>query len=189
MKAMKISHAYLCGHSYGGRVIIKLAGNEKTHPLPFVIDGIILMDAAGVVSEKTPEQKRSIRRFKRLKKFFALPAVHWFAPDVIDEWLKNQGSADYRNASPLMKKAMVMAINEDLTDLLPQIAEETLLIWGEKDTATPLADGQEMERLIPNAGLSVIANAGHYAFIEQPAVFRSIMDSYFPADAAGDSKK
>jgi pimeloyl-ACP methyl ester carboxylesterase len=47
------------------------------------------------------------------------------------------------------------------------------------DTATPLSDGQLMEKLIPDAGLAVIKGAGHFSFAEQPAVFRSIMHSYF----------
>ena len=179
MQALGIKKAILMGHSFGGRVILKLAGNEKTHRLPFEIAGIVLIDAAGIRAEQTPAQKKSVRRFKRLKKFFAIPLVHWFAPDVIDEWLKNQGSADYRNASPVMKKAMVMAISEDLSDLLPNVQEDTLLIWGDRDTATPLTDGQKMESLIPNAGLCVIENAGHFSFAEQPAVFKSIMDNYF----------
>ena len=181
---MRSFSAISMGHSFGGRVIIKLAGNEETHPLPFEIEGIVLIDAAGIKAEQTPAQRKSVRRFKRLKKFFAIPAVHWFAPDVIDEWLKNQGSADYRNASPIMKKAMVMAISEDLSDLLPHIKEDTLLIWGANDTATPLKDGKKMEALIPDSGLCVIENAGHFSFAEQPAVFAGIMANYFPAGSA-----
>lgn len=184
MEALGIKKAVLMGHSFGGRVIIKLAGNEETHPLPFEIEGIVLIDAAGIKAEQTPAQRKSVRRFKRLKKFFAIPAVHWFAPDVIDEWLKNQGSADYRNASPIMKKAMVMAISEDLSDLLPHIKEDTLLIWGANDTATPLKDGKKMEALIPDSGLCVIENAGHFSFAEQPAVFAGIMANYFPAGSS-----
>ena len=168
---------------------IRIIRGDMTKPLPFEIEGIVLIDAAGIKAGQTPAQKRSVRRFKRLKKFFAIPAVHWFAHDVIDEWLKNQGSADYRNASPIMKKAMVMAISEDLSDLLPNIKEDTLLIWGENDTATPLKDGKKMEALIPDSGLCVIENAGHFSFAEQPAVFKSIMANYFPAGSAENSLK
>ena len=54
-----------------------------------------------------------------------------------------------------------MAIGEDLTALLPGVDAPTLLIWGEKDTATPLSDGQLMEKRIPDAGLVVLPGAGH----------------------------
>ena len=79
----------------------------------------------------------------------------------------------------MMKQCMVKAVNEDLTDLLHKIKVETLLIWGENDTATPIADAKKMEELIPNAGLAVIANAGHFCFLEQRVIFDRIMKSYF----------
>ena len=83
----------------------------------------------------------------------------------------------------MMKKCMVMAVNEDLTECLPKIKQETLLIWGDKDTATPISDAKLMEEKIPDAGLAVISGAGHFSFLEQPAVFRSIMRSYFKIGA------
>ena len=92
------------------------------------------------------------------------------------------GSSDYAAASPTMRKVFVRVVNEDLAPLLPQIPEETLLIWGENDTATPLSDGMQMEREIPNAGLAKIARAGHYAWLDQPYVFASILKSYLKID-------
>ena len=40
-------------------------------------------------------------------------------------------------------------------------------------------DAKKMEELIPNAGLAVIANAGHFCFLEQRVIFDRIMKSYF----------
>ncbi len=48
----------------------------------------------------------------------------------------------------MMKKCMVKAVNDDLTYRLPDIPYKTCLIWGDQDTATPLDDGQYMERLM-----------------------------------------
>jgi len=73
---------------------------------------------------------------------------------------------------------LVKIVNEDLTELLPLVKQEVLLIWGENDDSTPLADGKLMEKLMPDAGLAVMPNAGHYAFLEQPALFCKILDSY-----------
>lgn len=71
------------------------------------------------------------------------------------------------------------AVNEDLTELLPRIRQDTLLIWGDLDTATPIADAKLMEEKIPGAGLAVIPGTGHFSFLENPALFRSIMQAYF----------
>jgi len=176
MKELDIKEAALIGHSYGGRVIIKLANREG---LPFKISRIVLMDSAGIVRKKTFSQKLRIKWFKFLKKVFSIKPIYAMAQEAIDEWKNSQGSEDYRNASPVMKQCLVKAVNEDLTELLSGIKQDTLLIWGDLDTATPLADGQLMEKLIPEAGLAVIKGAGHFSFLDNPVVFANIMKVYF----------
>ncbi|MBQ9503379.1 MAG: alpha/beta hydrolase [Lachnospiraceae bacterium] len=176
MKELKIKRASLIGHSYGGRVIIKLAARES---LPFEISNIVLIDSAGILPKKSFAQRMGIKRYKLLKNILNNKVVYALFPELIDDWRSRQGSEDYRNASPMMKKCMVLAVNEDLTDCLPNIRQDTLLIWGDKDTATPISDAKLMEERIPNSGLAVLNGAGHFSFLEQPAIFRSIMRSYF----------
>ena len=176
MEALEIKKAILIGHSYGGRVIIKLAARES---LPFEIDRIVLIDSAGVLPKRSFSQKMKIRRYKILKKILNLKLVYFLFPELIDDWRSRQGSADYRNATPVMRNCLVMAVNEDLTPLLPKIKQETLLIWGDKDTATPIGDAKIMDEMIPNSGLAVIPGTGHFSFLEQPVIFRNIMRAYF----------
>ena len=54
MEALGIRKATLIGHSYGGRVIIKLATRES---LPFEITNIVLIDSAGVLPKRSFAQK------------------------------------------------------------------------------------------------------------------------------------
>lgn len=175
LKALGIKKAILMGHSYGGRMIIKLANRES---LSFEIEKIIMVDAAGVPAKKTPAQERKIKRYKLLKKLFDKKWIYALFPELIDDWKSKQGSADYRAASDMMKKCMAMALNDDLTSLLKGVKPETLLVWGANDTATPLSDGELMEKEMPNAGLAVIQNAGHYSFLDQPVIFRNILGAY-----------
>lgn len=175
METMQIKQATLIGHSYGGRVIIKLAARES---IPFEITNIILIDSAGVLPVRTTAQKWKIRKYKILKKFLNMKLIYAMFPEVIDDWRSRQGSADYRNATPMMRQCMVKAINEDLTELLPKIRQEVLLIWGDQDTATPIRDAHIMEEKIPNCGLAVIPGTGHFSFLEKPAQFRGIMEAY-----------
>ncbi len=176
MQALGIRKATLIGHSYGGRIIIKLAARES---LPFEIQSIVLIDSAGIVPEKTFAQKMKIKRYKALKKILNLKVVYALFPELVDDWRSRQGSADYRNATPMMRQCLVMAVNEDLRHLLPKIKQDTLLIWGDRDTATPISDARIMEEMIPKAGLAVLTGTGHYSFLEQPVIFRNIMRAYF----------
>jgi pimeloyl-ACP methyl ester carboxylesterase len=175
MKAINVKNAVLYGHSFGGRVIIKLFGREN---LPFEIERVILNDAAGIMPKRSPKQLRKIRRYKILKTILLSKPIHALFPDMIDYWKGQQGSADYRAASPMMKQVLVKAVNEDLTDGLSKINKDTLLIWGDKDTATPIGDAHIMEEKIPNAGLAVIEGTGHYSFLENAPLFNSILTTY-----------
>ena len=142
------------------------------------ITNIILIDSAGVLPVRTTAQKWKIRKYKILKKFLNMKLIYAMFPEVIDDWRSRQGSADYRNATPMMRQCMVKAVNEDLTELLPKIRQEVLLIWGDQDTATPIRDAHIMEEKIPNCGLAVIPGTGHFSFLEKPAQFRGIMEAY-----------
>ena len=175
MQALDIKNATLIGHSYGGRVIIKAATRNS---LPFAIDRIVLIDSAGVLPVRTAKQKFKVRKYKILKKLLVNKLVYTLFPEVVDEWRSRQGSADYKNATPVMRQCLVMAVNEDLTDRLPQITQDTLLIWGDRDTATPIRDAHIMEEKIPHAGLAVLEGSGHFSYAEQPAKFTSILRSY-----------
>lgn len=176
MQALDIKRATLIGHSYGGRIIIKLAARNN---IPFEIKNIVLIDSAGIMPKRSFKQKFNIRKYKIIKKIVNVKLIYALFPELIDDWRSRQGSADYRNASPIMRRCMVMAVNEDLTELLPYIKQDTLLIWGDKDTATPISDGRLMEERIKNSGLCVLEGCGHFSFLEKPSQFKSIMRSYF----------
>ena len=85
----------------------------------------------------------------------------------------------------MMKKCLVMAVNEDQRESLPKIRQETLLVWGDLDDATPIRDAKLMEEMIPNAGLVVLEGTGHYSFLEKPVQFRGIIRSFLGADTGG----
>lgn len=168
IEKMGIKRLVLMGHSFGGRILLKLLNRPS---LPFEADRLVLIDAAGIRHELSKSTKRKQGMLKFAGKFL---------PDsVLDKLKEKHGSADYRNASPLMRQCLVRAIEEDLTGCLSGIPCETLLIWGTADTATPISDGETMEKLIPNAGLVRLENAGHFSFLDQPVIFDKVMKSYF----------
>ena len=164
-----VKRVILLGHSFGGRVIIKMANRGD---LPFAIEKLILVDSAGIRPEKSGEQKLRERVARFGKKVFA-------GSEPITNMIQSHvASADCRAASPLMRRILVNTVGEDLTDLLPTIPYETLLIWGTLDTATPISDAEKMESLIPNAGLARMEGCTHFSFIENPALYCAILASY-----------
>ena len=165
----------LLGHSFGGRVIIKLCSRTD---LPFTVSRVILVDSAGILPPKSNKKSLRTYYYKAGKAVLSTKLAQKIAPDALENFRKKMGSADYAAASPLMRQVLVKTVNEDLEPLLPNIKCPTLLIWGVNDTATPLSDGEKMEKLIPDAGLVKLENAGHYSFLEQQFTFSRVMCSF-----------
>lgn len=163
------------GHSFGGRVIIKMHSRES---LPFNVSRVILVDSAGIMPPKSNKKSWRTRYYKMGKAVLSTGIAQKIAPGALENFRKKMGSADYAAASPMMRQVMVKVVNEDLEPYLPNIKCPTLLVWGVNDTATPLSDGEKMEKLIPDAGLVKLAPAGHYSFLDQQFTFNRVMCSF-----------
>jgi pimeloyl-ACP methyl ester carboxylesterase len=167
MDANGIERAALIGHSNGGRVAIATAAAERAR-----VSKLLLVDSAGIRAKRGATYYRKVGMAKVGKH-----AAKRLGPPgraLRDQLVGRAASTDYAAASPTMRPTFVRLVNSDLRELLPQVTVPTLLIWGSEDTATPLADAQLMEQLIPDAGLVVFEGAGHYSYLDQPARFATI---------------
>lgn len=163
-------------HSFGGRVLFKMNSRES---LPYIINKAVLIDSAGIMPKRTMKQKVSLKMYKFARSIMSTPVLHFLYPDAVENMRKKRGSADYNNATPIMRSTLVKVVNEDLKHLISQISCPTLIIWGDKDTATPIEDARQMEKLIADAGLVVCEGAGHYSFLEQPAKVHGALKAFF----------
>ena len=173
MQAIGLKDPIMLGHSFGGRVIIKLCGTGRVNPAK-----ILLVDAAGVRRKPSFKTRFRTRCFKIAK--WALTRKPWAkaCEPTLNQVRAYFGSADYNSAPPVLRQTLVRVVNEDLTPILKNITASTLLIYGENDTATPVADAKIMEREIPDAGLCIIPEAGHWAFVEKAGHVAAIVDSF-----------
>lgn len=146
------------GHSNGGRILIRSASDW------FSPEKLILLDSAGIKRKHGPIYYAKVYGYKAGKKVLKLPPFK--NTGLYEKLVAKAGSADYRNSSPVMKATMSRLLSEDLTGRLSAIRAETLLIWGERDTATPIGDAKIMEKKIPGAGLVTIAGAGHFSYLD-----------------------
>src|SRR5690606_23109753 len=98
--------------------------------------------------------------------------------EKMEKFYKKFGSTDYREADGIMRRILVKVVNENLKPILGEIKAPTLLIWGDKDTATPLYMGKIMEREIPDSGLVVLEGAGHYSYLDDFNRFAIIIRTF-----------
>ena len=166
-----INAPIIIGHSNGGRVAIKYASHHH-------VSKMILVDAAGI------KPRRSLKYYAKVYSYKAYKHIVWLimgkekGEKLLNRYRNKVGSADYQSSSPMMRATMSRLVNTDLKNVMPHIKCPTLLIWGEDDTATPIADAKTMERLIPDAGLVAFARCGHYSFLDNPVQFAAVLRSF-----------
>lgn len=166
IETKKLSHVILLGHSFGGRIAIKFAATYTEK-----LKALILTGASGI-PRPLPSLKKKIVFVgtKIFRPLFVIPPLSLFFSFFRKLVYYSIGETDYYksgNLSQTFKNVYKVSILSDL----PHIKVPTLLVWGENDAFTPLADGREMERLIPGATLVVVKNQGHRLPYENPELF------------------
>ncbi len=159
MDAMELPQAAIVAHSFGGRVAIKFAAAHSDR-----LSCMVLVDSAGILPKRDLGWKLRVGFAKTVK------SAAEQAPEVskalgLDKVAARQGSEDYRNAGD-MRETFVKVVNEDLRQILPSIHCPTLLVWGEKDEATPVEDGKLMEHWIQGSRLEILRGVGHFSYAE-----------------------
>lgn len=178
IQALGLQKVMLFGHSHGGRAALDIAARET---LPFTLTRMVLMDSAGVLPQKTLWQKLKQRQYKIARTVLSLPPVKALYPDALENLRRARGSADYQNASPLMRQTLVKVVNTSMEWAMPKVKVPVLLIWGENDTATPLSNGERMEELIPGAGLVKIPRAGHFPYVDNWPLVSRVLEAFLDA--------
>ena len=184
IEKLDLKNIVIIGHSFGGRIGIKLAAKH-----PELISKLVLVDAAGFV---TKGFKRTFFKFmaKLVKPFFGFS----FTQGLRKKIYQFIGADDYL-ATPGLQKTFVNVVNEDLSEEIKKISCPTLIIWGEDDKETPVEFGQRMYNLISAKGGSApggqdsipssdgiaqsndrakfitLPGSGHFSFLDKPEEF------------------
>jgi len=162
----------LIGHSNGGRIGLYLASEP---------DGAALLRALVLISPSGMRPRRPWHYYVRatlarlLKAPFQVlpqplrePALDWLRHTVV--W-KALGSSDYRRLEGVMRETFVRIVNTYVEDRLARINIPVLVFWGERDRAVGRAQMERLVQALPDAGLVVLKNAGHYGYLDDPDTF------------------
>jgi pimeloyl-ACP methyl ester carboxylesterase len=76
------------------------------------------------------------------------------------------------------------AIRHNVRNSLHTINIPVKLIWGREDKITPLFAGEEFERILPNAELTILEECGHAPMMEYPVLFNEILGQFLAKNNA-----
>ncbi len=171
----------LCGLSMGGYIALEFWRKYAAR-----LRGLILCDtrAANDTPEAAAGRLATAQRAlcegpqflaeTMIPKLFA-PLTMQKQPHLIEAMRQVIGRTDPRGIAAALRG---MAQRADFTAQLAHIRCPTLLLAGENDAVSPVAEMRAIAQAIPNAQFIVIPNAGHLAPLEQPEAVGAAIESF-----------
>lgn len=142
--------AVLLGHSFGGRVAVRVAAKR-----PELVRGLVLTGVPLLRLRPAPKPPLRFRVVRALARRGILPA------SVLERMRERFGSPDYRAARGVMRDVLVTVLHEDYRDDLARIAAPARFVWGAADDQAPADAGRAAAELVAGARFRTVEGAGH----------------------------
>jgi pimeloyl-ACP methyl ester carboxylesterase len=183
MKAQKLHHAVLIGHSLGGGIALLVLRQGEAEGAGELIYRLILIDCAAYPQRlprilrwlRTPALGWVILHFLpvRLMVFYTL--IHIFhdkkgvTPERIARYVTCFGREGIAHVFIETCRSLIPDQYATMSDFYRTITIPTLIIWGGKDRIISPLKGKRLRSEIPDSRLAIIANCGHNPHEERPA--------------------
>jgi pimeloyl-ACP methyl ester carboxylesterase len=180
MDALKIERAVLCGSSFGGGVALAVAIDH-----PERVRALVLVDSAAFTDHRGSTLAPSFVKWPYVGA--AVSALALMSDSIVRDGLKqsfhdDSKVTDERVAAyylPLTTRGGQYAarrVREQrhfgrVEQLLQQVTQPALIIWGAEDEAIILEDGKRLQSRLSNSRLVVFDSCGHLPQEEMPERF------------------
>jgi pimeloyl-ACP methyl ester carboxylesterase len=195
LDTLQLKQVVLVGHSIGGRPTLEVA-----LLVPDRIKSLVLVDVAlgfgtdGDIAQNNPTllsraffsvhalrnaalsatATNPLMTKKLLSTFVANPEV--LTPALLSVYQKPFAVKDSTNR--LGDWLKVLSVDSDTSSSgklsnISKLSMPSLLIWGDRDTITPLWQGEKLKNIIASSTLSILTGLGHIPQIEDPDQFNS----------------
>jgi 3-oxoadipate enol-lactonase len=181
MDLLEIENATIGGLSMGGYVafsLFRLAPDRFT--------AVILADTRPGADSADGKAART-----KMRELLAARGPSAIADQMLPKLLSEQAGASVVGEVRAMIEAtpaeaidaalVAMMDRPDSTPVLSRISCPTLVIVGEQDQITPVAEAERMQAMMPRSRLTVIPDAGHLANVERPDEFTDALHDFLVA--------
>ncbi|HWR16209.1 MAG TPA: alpha/beta fold hydrolase [Terriglobales bacterium] len=163
--------ASFAGNSIGGYILFEFWRRFRER-----VEALVFVDTKAS-ADGDDARKTRLQAAEDVLKRGTEPFIEAQLPKLIGESTHRNRPDVVQNAKRWMMQASAMGIaavqrgmaeRADSVPTLSTINVPTLILWGEEDTATPLAEMEKIHSGIRNSRLRRIPKAGHYAPLEAP---------------------
>ncbi|MCX8061883.1 MAG: alpha/beta hydrolase [Anaerolineales bacterium] len=162
LDGLQLAQVDCCGHSMGGAIglLLSLLAPQRVRKL------ILIGSAARL--PVNPQLLQLSSHPETLPQAVEL-LIRWsFAPSAPQKLKELTARRLLENPATTLYRDLSACNRFDLTAELQQIQAPTLLLTGEQDRMTPVAEAQRLAEHLPRARLEILPNAGHLVVLEQP---------------------
>ena len=197
MIALDVERATIVGHSFGGGVAMQAA-----YQFPERCERLVLVDSGGL----GPEVAAFMRALSLPGAELALavgcsePVVR--AGTAVARALKRVGLQPTPSTEAVARSMALLTTQQARSSLLTTLRGvigfagqrvsaidrlglatliPTLIVWGERDRIIPVEHARAAHASIPGSALEVIAGAGHFPHLDEPAGFARALESFLAA--------
>ena len=164
---LKLQNPTLIGHSFGGRIAIDYSSKYSD-----TIQLLILINSGGI--KNTSLKVKILRNIAKIGKTFKGTKLR----NVFYKYIVKESDAIHANNNPILEQTFRNIINEDLQDRAESITCPSLILWGKKDTETPLWHGEVWNKSILHSQL-LIHQGDHMFFIKDPLWVINHIEKHF----------
>ncbi len=176
-----ISRPVVCGLSMGGYAAFAMV---RRHPDR--LRALVLADTRAGADGAEARKRRSALA-ERVRREGVAPAAEAFVPSLLGATSQARRPDLVQHVRDLILGTSQRGICDALAGLaaradsmatLREIRVPTLVVCGEEDTLTPVAEAETMVAAIPGSRLAVIPEAGHLANLENPEAFNAALRAF-----------
>jgi 3-oxoadipate enol-lactonase len=178
---LEVAQAVFIGLSMGGYIVFSLYKNYSKR-----VKGMVLADTKA--PEDSPEGKAGRQGMAQLAYTNGPSAIaDTMIPKLLTPHTIQQRPEVVSQVRKMILRTptegiiadlMAMAARPNSIDLLSTIACPTLIVVGEEDAATPVAESSSMAEKIAGATLVTLPGAGHLSNLEQPEAFNHALHTF-----------
>tara|TARA_Y100001970_G_scaffold190566_2_gene231741 strand:- start:348 stop:1103 length:756 start_codon:yes stop_codon:yes gene_type:complete len=177
LKKKDIKKFNLMGHSMGGMIVQEMVNisSEKINKLICYATGSI-GDIPGRF-ETIDETRKKLKK-NGIKKTSIRISKKWFVEGDKAKYFYLCEKANKETSEEAADNSLKALKNWSGLENLKNIKNETLIIWGDKDTAYNFDQVDILNKNIPNSKIEIIKNCSHNVHLEIPNKFNEIIKTF-----------
>jgi pimeloyl-ACP methyl ester carboxylesterase len=184
LDALRIERAVVAGISMGGYVAFALWRRHRAR-----VRALVLVDTrAGADGEEARAKRRDLIAVARRAGSEAVADA--MLPGMIGKSTRAKQPELVERVRTMLASQPVEGVvgalealmsRPDSSPTLATIDVPTLIVVGDEDVLTPVAESQAMHAAIPGSRLEVLSGAGHISNVERPAAFNHVLSEFLAA--------